>query len=123
MGWDFEVEYYKKIPYEYEEVDGLFIETLESCIVDCLAEWSFVDAFAALYFRREEVDFDKLRNLGKWKRVSKTNLRVWTLIKFGCNLFNEHFGRGVFKFKAAEVKQADVRELVNEVVEKVVEFA
>jgi hypothetical protein len=38
-------------------------------------------------------------------------------------LFNEHFGRGVFKFKAAEVKQADVRELVNEVVEKVVEFA
>jgi hypothetical protein len=65
MGWDFEVEYYKKIPYEYEEVDGLFIETLESCIVDCLAEWSFVDAFAALYFRREEVDFDKLRNLGK----------------------------------------------------------
>jgi hypothetical protein len=55
--------------------------------------------------------------------VSKTNLRVWTLIKYGCKLFNEHFGREVFEFKAAEVKQADIRELVNEAVEKVVEFA
>jgi hypothetical protein len=55
-----------------------------------------------------------LRNLGRWRRVSKTNLRVWTLI---------NFGREVFKFKAAEVKRADIRELVNEAVEKVVEFA
>jgi hypothetical protein len=123
MGWDFEVEYHRKVPYEYKEVDGLFVETLEYCIVDCLAEWSFIDAFAALYFRREEVDFDKLRNLGRWKRVSKTNLRVWTLIKYGCRLFNEYFSREVFKFKAAEVRQDDVRELVNEAVEKVVEFA
>jgi hypothetical protein len=123
MGWDFEVEYYRKIPYEYEEVDGLSVETLESCIVNCLAEWSFIDAFAALYFRRGEVDFDKLRKLGRWKRVSKTNLRAWALIIYGCKLFNEHLGKEVFKFKAAEVKQADVRELVNEAVEKVVEFA
>jgi hypothetical protein len=38
-------------------------------------------------------------------------------------LFNEHFGGEVFKLKAAAVKQADVRELVKEAVEKVVEFA
>ena len=106
-----------------DRVDGLFIETLESCIVNCLAEWSFIDAFATLYFRREEVDFGKLRILARWKRLSKTNLRVWTLVKYGCKLFNERFGREVFRFKAAEVKQADVRELINEAVEKVVEFA
>jgi hypothetical protein len=88
-----------------------------------LAEWSFIDAFAALYFRREEVDIDELKNLGRWKRVSKTNLRVWTLIKYGCRLFNEHFGREVFKLKAAEVKQDDIKELVDEAVEKVIEFA
>ena len=122
-GWGFEVEYYRKIPYEYEKVGGLFIETLGSCIVNCLAEWSFIDAFAVLYFRREEVDFDKLREVGRWKKVSKTNLRVWTLIKYGCKLFNEYFGKEIFKFKAVEVKQADVRDLVNEAVERVVEFA
>jgi hypothetical protein len=88
-----------------------------------LAEWSFIDAFATLYFRREEVDFDKLRDLGRWKRVSKTNLRVWILIKYGCKLFNEYLGREVFKFKSVEIKQVDVKELVNEAVEKVVEFA
>ena len=123
MGWDFEVEYHRKIPYKYEKVDVLFVETLESCIVNCLAEWSFIDAFAALYFRREEVDFNELRELGRWKRVSKTNLRVWTLIKHGCKLFNEYFGREVFKLKAAEVKQDDIKELVDEAVEKVIEFA
>lgn len=80
---DFEVEYCRKIPYEYEKVNDLFVESLESCIVNCLAELSFIDAFAALYFRREEVNFDKLRinfdklrNLGRWKRISKTNLRT-----------------------------------------------
>jgi hypothetical protein len=123
MGWYFEVEYYRKIPYEYEKIDDLFVESLESCIVNCLAEWSFIDAFATLYFRREEVDFDKLRGLGRWKRVSRTNLRVWILIKYGCKLFNEYLGREVFKFKSVEIKQADVKELVNEAVEKVVEFA
>ena len=123
MSWNFEVEFHRKIPYEYKKVNDLFIETLESCIVNCLAEWSFIDAFAALYFRRREINFDKLRNLGRWKRVSKTNLRVWSLIKYGCKLINEHLGREIFKFKAVEIKQDDVRELVNEAVEKVVEFA
>jgi hypothetical protein len=88
-----------------------------------LAEWSFIDAFATLYYRREEVDFNKLRNLGRWRRISKTNVRVWTLIKYGCRLFNEHFDREAFKLKAVEIKQADIRELVNEAVQKVVEFA
>jgi hypothetical protein len=64
-----------------------------------------------------------LKNLGRWKRISGTNTRVWTLIKYGCKLFNEYFRKEVFKFKAVEIKQADVRELINEAIEKVVEFA
>ncbi|MDT7891970.1 MAG: hypothetical protein RQ952_04430 [Thermoproteota archaeon] len=123
MNWNFEIEYYKKIPYEYKEFDGLFVETLESCIVSCFTEWSFIDAFAVLYFRRKEVDFDKLSNLGRWKRASQTNLRVWTLIKYGCKLLNEHFGKEIFKFKAFEIKQAHMKELVEEAIEKVIEFA
>jgi hypothetical protein len=123
MGWDFEVEYHREMPYEYEEVDGLLVETPESCVVSCLAEWSFVDVFAVLYFGKDDIDFGKLRDLGRWERVSKTNLRVWTLIRYGCKLFNERLGREVFKIKAAEIEQTDVRELVDEAVEKVVEFA
>jgi len=48
--------------------------------------------------------------------VSKTDLRVWTLIKYGCKLFNEYLGREVFKFKYVDISRDDVRELVDEAV-------
>jgi hypothetical protein len=38
-------------------------------------------------------------------------------------LFNEHFGRKIFRVKAVEIKQEEIRELVSEAVERVVEFA
>jgi hypothetical protein len=123
MGWAFEVEFHDKIPYEYKKVDGLFVETPESCIVNCVSEWAFMDAFATLYFRRGEVDFDKLRGLGRWKRISKTDTRVWTAIKYGCKFFNDQLGRGVFKVKATGLGQEDVKELIEEAVERVMEFA
>jgi len=123
MGWIFEVEYCKEIPYEYEKVNGLFVEALESCIVNCLAEWSFMDAFAILYFRRKEINFNKLKRLARWKRISKTDLRAWAAIRYGCKLFNEHFGREIFKVKAIELKVDDVKDMINEAVGKVAEFA
>ncbi len=90
MGWEFKVEYHEKIPYEYRRVDELFIEAPQSCIVNCVSKWSFTDAFATLYFRRDEINFDKLKQLGRWKRISKTDTRVWTAVKYGCKLFNDH---------------------------------
>lgn len=122
MGWEFEVEYYKEIPYEYEKIGNLFVETLESCIVSCLIEWSFIDAFAVLYFRRKEIDFEKLRELARWKRISGTNLRAWTAIKYGCRLLNESFKREIFKIKAFELKNNNVKNLIEEAIAKVVEF-
>jgi hypothetical protein len=38
-------------------------------------------------------------------------------------LFNEYFRKEIFKFKAVEIKQDNVREPANEAIEKVVEFA
>jgi len=123
MGWRFEVEYHEKIPYDYRRVDGLFIEAPESCIVNCMSEWSFADAFATLYFRREEIDFDKLKRLGRWKRISKTDTRVWTAIKYGCKLFNKSLDKPIFKTRVTDLERRDVKELIEEVVERVMEFA
>jgi len=123
MGWVFEVEFHDKMPYEYMKVDELFVETPESCVVSCMSEWAFMDAFATLYFRRDEVDFDKLRQLGRWKRISKTDTRVWTAIKHGCSLLNKRSGKRAFKVKATHLEQEEVRELIEEAIEKVVEFA
>jgi len=123
MGWKFEVEYHDKVPYEYMRVDGLLIETPESCIVSCISEWSFTDALAVLYFRRNEVDFKKLRRMARWKRISRTDIRAWIAIKYGCSLLNRKLGRQIFKVKPTSLKHDDIRELVNEAVEKVIEFA
>jgi hypothetical protein len=122
-GWIFEVEYHDKVPYDYKKVDRLFIETPESCLVNCISDWSFLDAFAVLYFRRDEISFEKVKQLARWKRISKTDTRVWNVIKYGCNLFNQHLGKKIFNVKATGLKQEDVKELVEEAVEKVMEFA
>ncbi len=123
MGWSFEVEYYDRVPYEYVRVDELFVESPESCIANCISEWSFTDAFAILYFRRDEVDFEKLRKMARWKRISKTDTRVWTAIKYGCSLLNEKLGRRVFRVRSTDLEREDIRELIEEAAEKVVEFA
>jgi hypothetical protein len=122
VGWTFEVEFYDKIPYESKMVDDLFVESPESCITSCISDWAFTDAFATLYFRRDEVDFKKLKELSRWKRISKVDTRVWTAIKYGCKLFNEQLGKHIFKVKATALRE-ELKELIEEAVEKVVEFA
>ena len=123
MGWNFEVEYHDKIPYEYRRIDDLFVEAPESCIVSCMSEWSFTDAFAILYLRKDEVDFEKLRRMARWRRISKTDTRVWTAVKYGCSLLNEKLGKRIFRVRSTDLKCDDVKELIGEAVEKVIEFA
>lgn len=121
-GWFFEIEYHKKIPYEYRKVDELFVESPESCIASCISKWAFTDAFAILYYKRSEIDFNRLRQLSRWKRVSRTHLRVWTTIKYGCKLLNEQLGESIFKVRASNLEQNDVKELIEEAVEAVMRF-
>jgi len=87
-----------------------------------MSEWSFADVFAVLYFRKDEIGFEKLKQMSRWKHTSKTDIRVWTAIKYGCNLLNERLSR-IFKVKSIELKCDNVRELIKEAVEKVMEFA
>ncbi len=123
MGWSFEVEYHDKIPYEYRRIDDLFVEAPESCVVSCMSEWSFADAFAVLYFRRGEVDLEKLRRMARWKRISRTDTRVWTAVKYGCGLLNEKLGKRIFRVRSTDLKRDDVKELIGEAVEKAIKFA
>lgn len=124
-GWIFEVEDYDDLRkrFDYQEVDGLYIEKPESCIVDCMTVWSFLDAFAVLFFRREEVSLKKLKGLGRWRRISRTKIRAWNATKYGCNLFNDRMDEEMFDVRKTSLKREDVKELVEEAVEKVVEFA
>jgi len=79
-------------------------------------------ALATLYFRREEVDFRKLKRISRWKRLSRSNTRVWSIIKYACNLFNENFEERFFDIRRTTLSE-DIKELVDEAVSKVIEFA
>jgi hypothetical protein len=124
-GWIFEVEQYENLrqKFDYQDVDGLFVEKPDSCIVNCTVDWSFLDAFAVLYFRRDKIPLKNVKELGRWKRISKTDVRAWNAIKFGCNLFNEYLNENIFNVRNTSLRRKDVKELVEEAVEKVVEFA
>lgn len=124
-GWIFEVECYENLrkKIDYKEVDGLFVEKPESCIVNCTVDWSFLDALSVLFFRKEEIPLERVRELGRWKRISKTDVRAWNAIKYSCNLFNEYLNERIFDVKSTRLTREDVKELVEEAVEKVVKFA
>ena len=98
------------------------VESLESSIASCIAEWSFLDALAMLYFRRNEVNFRKLRAISRWRRISRSNIRVWSVIKYACSLFNERFGEKLFNVRKTSLSR-EIKELVDEAVDKVLEFA
>lgn len=59
----------------------------------------------------------------RWKRISGTDTRAWTAIKYACNLFNKHLEKKVFDVRRSSLRQGDIKELVEETVEKAVEFA
>ena len=123
-GWIFEIEQFNDVKkrFNYIESDGLLIESPESCLVNCISDWSFLDAFSVLYFRKDEISLDILKKLGMWKRISRTNIRVWNVLGYGCKLFNESFGNRVFDIRTKNLARNDMKELVEESIEKVVEF-
>jgi len=123
MDWILEVEYHQRIPYEYTQRDGLNIETQESNLVSCMGEWAFLDALATLYFRRHEISFPKLRKLARWKRVSGTSTRVWNTIQYSCNLFNQKTGKRIFNVRSSKLRPSELPELIEEAVDRVIEFA
>lgn len=91
-------------------------------MVSCVADWSFLDTFALLYFRRDEIFLRKVRRLSRWKRIARTDTRVWSAIRYSCQLFNERLGKRLFNVRSREFSD-DVKELVEEAVEKVLDFA
>lgn len=122
-GWLFEIELCDLDEVDFTEVDSLLVERPEACIVDCITDWSFLDAFATLYFRSDDVSLDRVKDTGRWRRISRTDTRVWNAVKYGCSLFNEKLGREVFHIRSTALGNESVKELIDEAVDKVIELA
>lgn len=120
-GWIFEIEILKN-NIEYKKVGDLLVEAPESCIVNCISNWSFLDSLAVLYLMRKELSWNKLKKLSRWKRVSKTNTRVWNVLKYVCGEFNKKTHDYIFSIRKSSLSIPEIKNLVDEAVEKVVEL-
>jgi hypothetical protein len=123
MGWNIIVEYVKKpSDIKFVKFGNLFVEDLENTIVKCLQNWSFTDAFAALYTNRRKIKLRKLLNKMYWKRISKSNIRIRQVLGYGCYKINELVGKKIFPLKEIKLCDEFVKREVDESIEKVVEL-
>ncbi|MBI4528077.1 MAG: hypothetical protein HY695_30145 [Deltaproteobacteria bacterium] len=104
-------------------VGRLLVETINQSIVDCIQDWAFADAFAALYANRRRIDWDELLRESYWKRVSGTRVRTRQVLEYAGSLFNELSGQNIFKAVKPRLEDDFIRREIEEGVEKVVEIA
>ncbi|MFQ6075529.1 MAG: hypothetical protein ACE5Z5_05275 [Candidatus Bathyarchaeia archaeon] len=123
-GWKVRTEYIAKpSDVRYEDVGGLFVESVEETVIECMQGWAFTDAFATLYSNRDRIELKRLSEEGYWKRISGSDVRVRQALEYGCHLVNELTGRRVFDVKERRLEDDYVKREVEEAVEKVVSLA
>lgn len=120
-GWRFQIEYVEK-PENYVKVGKLYVENVGEVITECLGRWAFIDAFAALYANRDDINFEDLAKQSYWKRISGTNIRVRQALEYGGRLINEMTGKDLFEVRKTKLENEYVRREIEEAVEKVVEL-
>lgn len=119
-GWKVVIEPFGE--EKYTEIDGIYVETLEDCIIECMQHWAFADAFAVLYENQSKGVFPKLAERSYWKRVSKTDIRVRQALSYGCYRLNELQGHKIYPVRRTNLEDAYVSREIDEAVEKVVEL-
>lgn len=123
-GWDVRTEYIKNHhEVNYEKVDGLYIESLEETVIECMQEWAFTDAFATLYSNRESIILKRLSEEAYWKRISGSDVRVRQALEYGSHLINELTGIRLFDTNQTDLNDDYIKREIQETVEKVVALA
>ena len=121
QGWNTRIETRNLTDMNYEEIDGIYVESIEDTIIDCLKEWAFTDAFATLHENYEALDWDKVSK-HYWERIPRTNLRVGQVIKYGTNIITRGTQHSQYSSRA-RMPEGFMKRQVEEAAEKVIEFA
>lgn len=121
-GWKVSVEVRGFTRSEYTASRGVYVESLEETIVDCVKDWAFTDAFSSLYENRDRVNRKKLFERS-WERVRGSSARVGQILKYGASILERETGIDKNAESRAEIQDDFIRRQVEEAVEKVVAFA
>ena len=117
-GWRINAEYSRHADkIKRKKIGNLFVEDMVGTIVDCIKQWAFMDAIALLSTNSEELVKRDLMRESYWSRVSGSNVRVKQVIEYSAAKL------GLRKFAGrANIKEDFIRRVLDEAVDKVVEF-
>ena len=123
-GWKVEVKHVKDISeLKYTKKDGIFVETPEETIINCIQRWAFLDAFAVLYTNKYRIVMKELCRRTYWKRIARSDVRVRQALKYATYRFNQSTKEKIFRTRKATIEDEFVRNNIDEAIDKVVELA
>lgn len=120
-GWSIIVEPARENE-RYTKIDGIYVETLEDCVIECMQNWAFADAFAVVYENRKKPLLPALAKRSYWKRISKTDVRVRQALSYGLSRLNELSKQDIFPVRRTNLEDSFVSKEIDEAVEKVIDL-
>lgn len=106
----------------YAKIDGIYVEGLEDCVIGCMQNWAFADAFAILYENRKKPIYQRLASKSYWKRISKTDIRVRQALSYGLGKLNGLAREDIFPVRKTSLEDSFVSREIDEAVLKVVDL-
>lgn len=123
-GWEVEVNQVKDISeMNYVKRAGMFVETPEETIINCIQRWAFLDAFAVLYINKYRIVLKELYRRAYWKRIARSDVRVRQALKYAAYGFNQSTKEKIFRTRRVTIEDEFIRNSIDEAIEKVIEFA
>jgi predicted transcriptional regulator of viral defense system len=123
-GWEVEVDYIRDISESnYVKRGGIYVETREKTIIECLQRWAFLDAFAVLFTHRNKIKLEDLNKRAYWTRIERSDVRVRQVLEYGACKLYQLLGEPKFKTRKITLKDEFIRTDIDEAIERVVEFA
>lgn len=122
--WKIAVEYVDDPDkLRYIKRGGIYIETREETIIECIQKWAFLDAFAVLYTNRNRIILKELKRRAYWNRISKSRIRVRQAIDYGSYKLFKLLGDSKFKTREISIDDEFIKNDIDEAIDRVVEFA
>ncbi len=115
------VIYSKNLP-KYIKADNLLIETIEYCIIDCLTDYAFIDAFSTIYEQKKDINLENLLKLSYHKTLPNSNIKLNQILYYAFNKFNEISERRIFADYNVNLKDHFIKRSLDEAIEKILDF-
>lgn len=112
-GWQIRAKYTNET-INYKKINGLFVESIEQTVMDCLRNHAFEDAFATLYSNKDSIDVEKMKYKYYWDRLPHSKIRIRQILGY---YWSRVKGR-----RYRDLEDGYIKRNVDDALEKVIAF-